>query len=249
MRTKFSNNKKTYGFLALRWLILPLLFYAFAGFLEGPPTRVVVRSFTFVIGCFSLSILAAQFLQQVRRIPIALSIIQALFIPGGYIYFAQLYYDGGKNQDYSIAIGIFFLLLMFNAAVYLNGLFSLCQKVPSATNNIEPTTIEDDEASFAHKDYAGKLNSFEITLYELDPEGQRSKVILHKQGHSEPPKQLVVDGFSQDRYIDLSGYWDEILEDRRKQYCTDLTTHETIVKFGETMQLMNRYQLVFNLTY
>lgn len=127
MRIDFSNNKKAYGYLALRWLLLPFLLYAFGGFLEGPPTRVVVRSFSFISGCFVLSILAAQFLQQVRRIPIALSLLQALVIPGGYVYFAQLYYNGGKNQDYFIAIGIFFLVMMLNAVVYLNGLFSLRQ--------------------------------------------------------------------------------------------------------------------------
>ena len=253
MQNNFSNNKKAYGFLALRWLLLPLLFYAFGGFLEGPPTRVVVRSFPFVAGCFTLSIMAAQFLQQVRRIPIALSLLLALFIPSGYVYFAQLYYDGGKNLDYSIAIGIFFLLMMLNAGLYLNGLFALRQKDTSTAEDIESASIEYDEEYVEEEDQDEwepvPIKRYQIILYELNPEGQRGKIVLRKQGNSELPEYLTVDGFSSNRYIDLRGYWDEIIENECEQYCADLATYETIVKFGDTMQLVDKYQIVFILTY
>jgi hypothetical protein len=243
MRIDFSNNKKAYGYLALRWLMLPFLLYAFGGFLEGPPTRVVVRSFAFVVGCFLLSILAAQFLQQVRRIPIALSLLQALVIPGGYVYFAQLYYNGGKNQDYSIAIGIFFLLMMLNAAVYLNGLFALRQKVTSAAEDIEPDPIEEYEDQTFEPD-AG----YEITLYKLDSEGQRGFVELQEQGGEDLPGSIVVDGFSKDTVIDLNEYWDVMLNGDLGEYITNVTTYETIIKFGEPMQLINNYQIVLKLS-
>ncbi len=244
-----DSRKKAVAFLVLRWLFVPILFYCFGGFLEGPPTRVVVRSFAFVFGCFSLSLLAAQFLRQVRRIPIALSLLQALVIPGGYVHFAQLYYHGGKNQDYSITIGIFFLLMMLNAAVYLNGLFALRHRGDLAEETIEPIPIEDDEYPEDDEYYDFELKSFEVTLYALDSEGRRGKVAFHKKGKSQVPESIVLDGYSKDLHVDLEGYWDEIFENQREEYQTNISTYETIVKFGDTMQLVDDYQLVFKLKY
>lgn len=229
-----DSRKKAVAFLVLRWLFVPILFYCFGGFLEGPPTRVVVRSFAFVFGCFSLSILAAQFLQQVRRIPIALSLLQALVIPGGYVHFAQLYYHGGKNQDYSIAIGIFFLLMMLNAAVYLNGLFVIKSRNASAEAD-----VTDEDVDFG----------YEITLYDLDSEGHCASIKLQEQGEKELPEHITVDGFSRDIAIDLSEHWDVFLDDEDiEEYSAKVTTYETIVKFGETKQLVNDYQLVLKIT-
>lgn len=230
-----NSRKKAVAFLVLRWLFVPILFYCFGGFLEGPPTRVVVRSFAFVFGCFSLSILAAQFLQQVRRIPKALSVLQALFIPTGYVYFAQIYYSGGKNQDYFIAIAIFFLLMMLNAAVYLNGLFVMKSK----------TTGTGDGETESEEEFG-----YEITLYNLDPEGQLGSVKLQKQvqGEEELPEHITVDGFSKNIAIDLGEHWDVFLDDDFEEYSAKVTTYETIVKFGETQQLVNDYQLVLKIT-
>jgi len=227
-------RKKAIVFLVLRWLFVPILFYCFGGFLEGPPTRVVVRSFAFVAGCFSLSILAAQFLQQVRRIPTVLSLLQALVIPGGYVHFAQLYYNGGKNQDYFIAIAIFFLLMMLNAAVYLNGLFVIKSR----------NTRADAEDTEEDVDFG-----YEITLYNLDSEGQRGSIKLQEQGREDLPEYITVDGFSKDIAIDLSEHWDVFLDDDDlDEYSAKVSTYETIIKLGEPIQLVNDYQLVLKIT-
>lgn len=239
MRIDFSNNKMAYGFWALRWLLLPLLFYVFGDFLEGPPTRVVVRSIPFVLVCILLPGLTAQFLYQVHRLPRHIVTSSSLFITCGFIYFSQLYYNGSKDKDYELLTTIFFILMCLVGLVYLYSLFVIKPK----------SSYEDDEESEDDDWESVPFTSYEIILYYLDSEEQRGKVVLRKQGSSELPEYLVVDGFSKDCFIDLSEYWDEIINDECEHYSTDLTTYETIVKFGDTMQLVNNYQIVFNLTY
>ena len=135
MRLAFSNNKTAYSFWALRWLLLPLLFIVLGDFLEGPPTRVVVRSLAFAVACFSLSLLTAQFLHQVHRLPLAIALPPALFIPAAFIYCAQHYYHGGKNADYELAISFFFVLMCLVGAVYIYSLFVIQPKRSEARAN------------------------------------------------------------------------------------------------------------------
>ena len=93
------------------------------------------------------------------------------------------------------------------------------------------------------------MKSYDIKLHCLDPEGNPGKVKYHDQGTVEPPEAIIIDGFSEDRYIDLRGYWAEILEDQIEEYRAAITTRETIIKFGDTVQLVDEYELVMRITY
>ena len=93
------------------------------------------------------------------------------------------------------------------------------------------------------------MESYEIKLHSLDDQGSLGKVKHHEQGTTEPPEAIIIDGFSEDKYIDLREYWTEILADQLEEYQTDVTTYETIIKFGETQQLVDEYRLVIKVSY
>lgn len=234
MRSPFSNKNKTaYLFWFLRWLLALLLFYVFGDFLEGPPTREVVRSWPFIVACVSLPVLTAQFLYQVFRVHFAALVVPALAIPSGYIHFAQLYYDGGKNEPYELSVTLFFVLMLLIGVVYL---FSLYMIRPQ-----QPKEETDDSESESDAGY-------EITLYELKSEGKRGAVKHQEEGGEELPEGISIDGFSRTLFIDLNEYWDDMLENELDDYSAKVTTYETIVKFGETKQLVDNYQIVLKLT-
>lgn len=79
--------------------------------------------------------------------------------------------------------------------------------------------------------------------------GNLGKIKYHDQGTTEPPEAIIIDGFSEDRYIDLREHWVEIIADKLEEYQTDISTYETIIKFGETQQLVNEYKLVVKVTF
>ena len=88
------------------------------------------------------------------------------------------------------------------------------------------------------------LAHYDIRLYRLDSHGQRGACVLHEQGSGEPPPAISIDGFSRTLSIDLADYWTEIVERRLEHARARTSTYETIVKFGETSQLVNEYELL-----
>ena len=87
------------------------------------------------------------------------------------------------------------------------------------------------------------LAHYDIRLYRLDSHGQRGACVLHEQGDGEPPQAISVDGFSRTLTIDLAGYWPQIVENRLEHSHARTATYETIVKFGETSQLVTEYEI------
>ena len=85
------------------------------------------------------------------------------------------------------------------------------------------------------------IKSYGLKIFYLDDNG---KIKYHDQGTTEPPEAIIINCFSEDRHIDLRGYWEEILADQREEYQTDITTYETITKFGETQPLVDEYRLI-----
>lgn len=214
-------------------MLLPLLLLVFALFLEGPPTRLVVRGWPFIVACFSLSLLTAQFVQQLHRLHPAVVAIPAIIVPAGYVRLAQAYYHGGKNTDYHQLYIIFFILMWIIGLVYLSSLFI-----------IQPRKAKTDGKE------AGSADNFayDVTLYSLDSAGQRGSIIGKEQGKNNLPDFITVDGFSKDITIDLRAHWDSYLDDDDlEEYSTEVITHETIVKFGKPIQLVNNYQLVLKI--
>ncbi len=129
------NNTKPYLFLSLKWLLLVLLIGILGQFMEGPPTRVVVRSSGFVFCCFAMSLFAAHFLHKVKKIHITVITTLGLLVPGGYIYMAQCFYTGGKNMDFALPLLFFTLLMALNCLFFIRALFSLRK---TKSNGVRP---------------------------------------------------------------------------------------------------------------
>ncbi|MBU0654634.1 MAG: hypothetical protein KJ914_05800 [Gammaproteobacteria bacterium] len=93
------------------------------------------------------------------------------------------------------------------------------------------------------------LQHYDLRLYNLGSDNQRGALKAHEHSPGEPPQTLTLDGFSRSLCIDLSPYWAEILQNQLEHYQAHTATYETIVKFGEALQLINEYEIVFDLKY
>ena len=212
-----------------RWLLLPLLLFVAASWLEGPPTRLLVRNPSFVFSCFALSFFAVHFLDQRLLLPRVVIIAQALLVPSGWIYAVQHYYHGGKNQDYALISLFFGLLMMINGILYLLSLFVGHKLHRHSSESLSP-------------------RSFSISLYRLDGDKQSTTAVYQYNGR-EPEQVISLDGFSRTLTIDLDDHWAKMIENQNTDFATPVTTYETIVKFGQTQQLVDHYQLVLHIEY
>ena len=213
-----------------RWLLLPLLIYLLGQYFEGPPYRVIVRSLPFMMSCFYLSIVAAMQLHQRSELPLLYLLLQALLVPVGFVFTIQNYYNGGINADYSLAVLFFTILMGFNGIIYCWSLFSFHRQSKLRIKS-------------------ARIKSYDLKLCYLDDDGNLGEIKYHDQGITELPEAMVIDGFSEDRYIDLRDHWETIIADQLEKYQTDITTYETIIKFGDTMQLTDKYRLTIKVTY
>jgi len=100
-----------------------MVLFVIGGWLEGPPTRLLVRSPSFIFTSYALSFCASYFFTQRNVLTRAVLIVQALVVPSGWLYAVQHYYHGGKNQDYTLISLFFGLLMMINGILYLLSLF------------------------------------------------------------------------------------------------------------------------------
>lgn len=213
----------------VRWFLLPLIFFIVGQFLEGPSYRVIVRGWPFILACFALSGVAAYTLRQRFRVPSVVSIVQALLVPTGFIFAVQQYYDGGINTDYATAVVFSMLAMGVNGLVYLSGLFEWGDR---KREKLSP-----------------RIEQYEVKLFTLDNDGTLGRLKYHAQGETSPPQMILLEGFSQDQYIDLEPYWNTILDQQLEEFRTDIVVHETIIKFGETMQLTDPYRLQISICY
>ena len=212
--------------LVIRWLLLPALVYLIGQFLEGPPYRVIVRGLPVILVCFIMSELAAHYLHKKFRLPVIISIVQGALVPAGFVLVVQRYYNGGINHDYTTAVTLFALAMGVNGMVYLWSLFD-----------------------WKKKKHPLQMNHYEIKLYRLCEDGTLGRLSYHDHGEESPPGAIVLDGFSQNQCIDLEPYWSEILDKHIEEFQTDITVRETIIKFGDTMQLVDHYRLLISISY
>jgi hypothetical protein len=213
----------------LRWLLLPELLYLTGQFLEGPPYRVIVRSLPFILSCFALSGLAMHYLRQRIQLPVVGSIVQGLLLPTGFIFVVQKYYNGGINSDYTTAVTLFALAIGANGVIYLCSLF--------------------DWKNRKNKEHPQQMSHYAIKLYTLHDDGTLGRLHYQDEGKESPPEAIFLDGFSQNQCIDLAPYWAEVLDEHIEEFQTDITVKETIIKFGETMQLVDHYRLQIVVSY
>ena len=96
------------------------------------------------------------------------------------------------------------------------------------------------------------IQHFHVQLFQRHSDGKTNPyATFDEQGDSEAPlpQYIVVDGFSHDHIIELKPYWDKLISQGMQNYETTVTVRETIIKFGDTMQLVDDYILKFNITY
>lgn len=90
---------------------------------------------------------------------------------------------------------------------------------------------------------------FEISLYAIDRKGQCGLLRERISGTSSLPQALLLNGYSKTQCIDLEPSWSDILRLRLMHYRTRVTTYETIERFGDIQQLVDEYELVFNVEF
>jgi hypothetical protein len=207
-------------FLLFRLLLLPGLFYLAGQFLEGPPCRVIVRGLPFILCSFVLAELATYSLHRKFRLPVLVSIVQGALVPAGFVLVLQRYYNGGINHDYAVAVTLFSLAMGLNGVIYLGSLFSWKKKKRPL-----------------------QMSCYKVKLYRLCEDGTLGRLCYHNKGEESPPEEIILDGFSQNQCIDLDPCWAEILDDHIEEFRADITVRETIIKFGDTMQLVDHYRL------
>jgi hypothetical protein len=215
--------------LIFRWLLLPAIIYLLGQFLEGPPYRVIVRGLPFILTSFVLSGFAAHNLHQKFRLPILISIVQGALIPAGFVLVIQRYYNGGMNHDYATVAILFTLAMGINGIIYLWSLF--------------------DWKNWKTGRCPAQIGHYEIKLCTLCDDGTTGRLKYHDKGEESPPEAIFLDGFSQNQCIDLAPYWAEVLDEHIEEFQTDITVKETIIKFGETMQLVDHYRLQIVVSY
>lgn len=228
-----TNGKRIHTMTILRWAVLPLLFYLLGQYLEGPPTRVVVRSVPFIFTCIAISILAVQFLRQRHNIPLGTVLLAGVVTPLGFIISLQNYYNGGKNPDYAVIAGVFSVLMLLNGGIYLYSLFPRRNRTENNNLNTKP----------------GDIKSYKIKLHSVDNHNNIVGLKYQDAGESILPQYISIDGYSQDQAISLRVHWEEIQQNQIEHYIASETIRETIVKFGETMQLVDHYQLEIDVSF
>ena len=96
------------------------------------------------------------------------------------------------------------------------------------------------------------IQHFQVQLFKRHTDGKTSlHAIFDEQGGSTTPlpQFIVVDGFSHDHIIELEPYWNDLIDQNIRSHETAVLIRETIIKFGDTMQLVDHYTLKFNITY
>jgi len=96
------------------------------------------------------------------------------------------------------------------------------------------------------------IQHFHVQLFKRHTDGKNNPyATFDEQGDSTTPlpQYIVVDGYSHDHIVELKPYWDKLIDQGMQNYETTVTVRETVIKFGDTMQLIDDYTLKFNITY
>jgi hypothetical protein len=212
--------------LLIRWSLLPLLLVLLGQYIEGPSYSAIVRGAPFVFSVFAVSLLAGQFLRQFPPFPKWLQPLQSLLVPMLFILTSQRFYNGGVDTSFSLMMVITGFLMALNFVVYLVSLYSIRQ---DETN--------DNVVTPRHE------SSYSIVLRYLSPDGRPGGIKYQEEGAETPPTAIIIDGFSSDQAIDLREYWERLANDDICYLEVPITIRETIIKFGETQQLVDNYML------
>lgn len=218
----------------VRLLLVPLLVLLFAQYLEGPPYRVIVRSFPFIITVVAVSAFAGEIVWRLKPYPPVLGLVYTIIVSAGFIWSAQSYYEGGKNRDYLFLLVFWSILMGLNLALCLSSLHV-------------PFKRRGDRIAPAQG--IGSVDHYDVRFYRLANDGGRLHLSHHLHGAPPLPEGFFVDGFSRDHFVSLKDYWATIKEQRLHRFTTPVTLYETIIKFGETQQLVDHFELEIRVSF
>lgn len=225
----------------LGWLLVPFLLVLSGWYLEGSPYRLIVRSPLFMFCVAGISVFACIFIRRVRSYPAGVCAVYAAVVCGGFIYSARQYYDGAGNDAYFPALILWGSFMGLNALLYVLGLFAPFFRKISQSNH--PDMASDRQPNNENPRH---VDSYDIQLFRLNQDKTKGAVCFHMRGSRPLFGGFFINGFSQDQFVDLSLYWPTISEQRLEFFSTSISTYETIVKFGDTLQMTDTYQLEIN---
>ncbi|WP_176290262.1 hypothetical protein [Desulfuromonas acetoxidans] len=214
------------------WALVPLLLFLFGQYLEGPPYRVIVRSGPFLIAVVGVTALASTFVWHLLRYPPLLGFIYVVTVSMGFIWSAQHYYDGGKHSDYLAFLLLWAVPMGINCSLFLNSLFAPFKLVSPQ-----------GEVAVEHSDAEWPVGHFDVRLFTVSQDGGREHLYYELRGGPPLPEGFFLDGYSHDHFVSLKEHWGLIMEQRLHRFTTPITLYETIIKFGETQQLVQKYEL------
>lgn len=93
------------------------------------------------------------------------------------------------------------------------------------------------------------VTHYELRLFTVTDDGKRRGIHVQMQGTPPLPEVITLDGYSHDHFIALKDHWQTIKQQGLRHFTTPVTLYETIVKFGDTQQLVNRYELEIAITF
>jgi len=222
----------------LRWGLLFVLLYCLGRYLGGPSYRVIVRSSAFVLSCIGVTAFASELACRRWHLPAVGGVLYTIISVTGFVWAAQHYYAGGKNSDYVVYILFWGALMGLNLALYLNSLFVSLdpprQLVDPPHQPAGEELVEQDN---------GPVRYFDVRLFCVDDSGERGGLYYQLRGGPPLPEGFVLDGYSSDHFVSLEEHWQTIVNRKIAHFKTSLTLYETIIKFGDTMQLVNDYEL------
>jgi len=222
-------KSRNYLWPLLRWLLVPLLLYLFVQYLEGPSYREIVRGGPFLLAVFAISGLASEFLKQIWSTPLWVTPLQTILLPSLFILSVQFYFNGGHNNDALPILVACAIPMGINLLLYLISLYNWKYRGSPPVSNDAPGT-----------------DTYKIELLRRNSEGRTAGVSFSTSGSRPFPEAIYVDGYSRDHAISLLDYWPVIEQDGLGYFETPITIRETIIKFGETQQLVDDYLLRIN---
>ncbi len=219
----------------LRWVPLLLLVWLVGQFLEGPSYRAIVRSGLFMVMVTGVTLLACQAVYRLKNYPPLLGVIYTLITAGGFLWTIQHFYNGGKDSTYYWPLLFWSLFFLFNLLVYILSLF-VSQRFWALLYS-------------RGRKKSKSIRSYRLWLYAIKEDGSRGGIRYQAEGVKPLPETIVLSGYSQDQLIDLEPCWQQIEVQQLESLKKEELVCETIIKFGEALQLRERFELEIQVNY
>jgi hypothetical protein len=95
-----------------------------------------------------------------------------------------------------------------------------------------------------------QIKQFEIVIYKNQADNAVAVYKANGDGKEwQDHTDIYLSGFNSDSVVNLQNEWNHVIKNRLNEYKTNITTCETIRKFGEAMQLKTEFEIYFSVQY